>query len=123
MAWGKGRAAGRVGSGQTFCQQTRVGSGRVWSKKSDPWQLCVRCIHGGYTGTHNLSRVESLEVTFFQMNKYTNYKQHLNPKFEKHLVNLYTVEISVFGFISDLTDFCKFRKSACFSTSNQKLAL
>ena len=27
--WGKGRAAGRVGSGQTFCRQSRVGSGRV----------------------------------------------------------------------------------------------
>ena len=27
--WGKGWAAGRVGSGQTFCQQSRVGSGRV----------------------------------------------------------------------------------------------
>ena len=27
--WEKGRAAGRVGSGQTFCLQWRVGSGRV----------------------------------------------------------------------------------------------
>ena len=27
--WGKGRAAGRVGSSQTFCRQSRVGSGRV----------------------------------------------------------------------------------------------
>ena len=26
---GKGQAAGRVGSGQTFCRQSRVGSGRV----------------------------------------------------------------------------------------------
>ena len=41
---GKGRDAGRVVSGQTFCQQSRVGSGRVnvspgrvGSKKSDPW--------------------------------------------------------------------------------------
>ena len=45
---GKGRAAGRVGSGQTFCRQSRVGSGRVnvspgrgrvGSKKSDRGQL------------------------------------------------------------------------------------
>ena len=28
---GKGRAAGRVGSGQTICRQSRVGSGRVGS--------------------------------------------------------------------------------------------
>ena len=42
--WRKGRAAGRVGSDQTFCRQSRVGSGRVnvsparvGSKKSDPW--------------------------------------------------------------------------------------
>ena len=27
--WGKGRAAGRVGSGQTFCRHSRVGSGRI----------------------------------------------------------------------------------------------
>ena len=27
--WGKGRVAGRLGSGQTFCRQSRVGSGRV----------------------------------------------------------------------------------------------
>ena len=26
--WEKGRAAGRVGSGQTFCLQSRVGSGQ-----------------------------------------------------------------------------------------------
>ena len=26
---GKARVAGRVGSGQTFCRQSRVGSGRV----------------------------------------------------------------------------------------------
>ena len=53
--WGKGRAAGRVGSGQTFCRQPRVGSGRVnvspgrvGSKKSDPWTtlhhlICPLC--------------------------------------------------------------------------------
>ena len=41
---GKGRAAGRVRSGQTFCRQSRVGSGqrfagsgRAGSEKSDPW--------------------------------------------------------------------------------------
>ena len=40
----KGRAAGRVGSGQTFCRQSPVGSGRVnvspgrvGSEKNDPW--------------------------------------------------------------------------------------
>ena len=37
-----GRVGLRVGSGQTFCWQSRVGSGRVGSgrvgsKKSDPW--------------------------------------------------------------------------------------
>ena len=47
--WGKGRAAGRVGSGQTFCPKSRVGSGRVnvspgrvGSKKSDPWTTLRR---------------------------------------------------------------------------------
>ena len=55
-----------------------------------------------------------LKSRSFKMNKYTNYKQHLNPKFEKHLVNLYTVEISVLGFISDLTDFCNFANLPAF---------
>ena len=46
---GKGQAAGRVGSGQTFCRQSRVGSGqrfpgsgRVGSKKSDPWTTLIK---------------------------------------------------------------------------------
>ena len=49
--WGKGRAVGRVGSGQIFCRQSRVGSGRVnvspgrvGSKKSDPWTTLVGLI-------------------------------------------------------------------------------
>ena len=44
MEEGSGRGSGRVGSGETFCRQSRVGSdrvnvslGRVGSKKSDPW--------------------------------------------------------------------------------------
>ena len=74
---------------------------------------------------YDASRVAILELTIchesnllksrsFKINKYTNYKQHLNPKFVKHLVNLYTVEISVLGFISDLTDFCKFANLPAF---------
>ena len=49
---GEDRAACRVGSGQTFCRQSRVGSGRVkvspgrvGSEKSDPWTtLCTHKI-------------------------------------------------------------------------------
>ena len=44
---GKGRAAGRVGSGQTFCRQSRVGSTfrRVGSgpRKVTRGQLCNAC--------------------------------------------------------------------------------
>ena len=42
-----GRVGPRVGSGQTFCRQSRVGSGqrfaagRVGSKKSDPWTTLI----------------------------------------------------------------------------------
>ena len=46
-----GRVGPRVGSGQTFCQQSRVGSGqrfagsgRVGSKKSDPWTTLSQLI-------------------------------------------------------------------------------
>ena len=50
---GKGRAAGRVGSGQTFCRQSRVGSGRVnvspgrvgsGPRKVTRGQLCVHVV-------------------------------------------------------------------------------
>ena len=54
MGEGSGRGSGRVGSGQNFCRQARVGSGRVnvspgrvGSKKSDPWTTLVhrkRCL-------------------------------------------------------------------------------
>ena len=44
--WGKGQAAGQVGSGQTFCRQSRVGSGvspgGVGSKKSDQWTTLIQ---------------------------------------------------------------------------------
>ena len=46
--WGKGRAAGRVGSDRLFVGNRgsgRVGSGRVGSKKSDPWTYCERHSH------------------------------------------------------------------------------
>ena len=51
MGEGSGRGSGRVGSGQTFCRQSRVGlgrvnvsPGRVGSKKSDPWTTLIRRI-------------------------------------------------------------------------------
>ena len=52
MGEGLGRGSGRVaGLGQTFCRQSRVGSGqrfagsdRVGFKKSGPWTT-LRCIH------------------------------------------------------------------------------
>ena len=56
---GKGRAAGRVGSGQTFCQQSRVGSGQVGStfrrvgsgpRKVTRGQLCVGSIYNQWKG-------------------------------------------------------------------------
>ena len=49
--WGKGRAAGRVGSdflsaiaGRVGSGQRFAGSGRVGSKKSDPWTTLKLCI-------------------------------------------------------------------------------
>ena len=46
--WGWGRAAGRVGSGQTFCRQSRVGSGQRFAgsdlRKVTREQLCDRII-------------------------------------------------------------------------------
>ena len=59
--WGKGQAAGRVGSGQTFCRQSRVGSGRVnvspgrvGSKKSDPWTTLLYLYTNMYDTLMNL---------------------------------------------------------------------
>ena len=50
----------------------------------------------------------------YKMNKYANYNQHLNPQFNKHLIKLFTIEVSVLGFISDMTDFCNFSSLPLF---------
>ena len=43
--WGKGRAAGRVGSGQTFCRQSRVGSGQRFAgsgRVQEKWPVDIK---------------------------------------------------------------------------------
>ena len=50
----------------------------------------------------------------YKMNKYANYNQHLNSQFNKHLIKLFTIEVSVLGFISDMTDFCNFSSLPLF---------
>ena len=67
------------------------------------------------------SKVAVLELTIchesnilksrsYKLNKYSEIKSHLNPKFFSHNIQLYTAEISVLGFISNLSDFCNFTK-------------
>ena len=66
------------------------------------------------------SKVAVLELTIchesnilksrsYKVNKYSEIKSHLNPKFLSHNIQ-YTAEISVLGFISNLSDFCNFTK-------------
>ena len=51
----------------------------------------------------NLSKSRS-----YKMNKYANYNHHLNSQFKMHRIKLFTVEVSVLGFISNLAEFCAF---------------
>ena len=88
--FGKGRAAGRAGSGQTFCQQSRVGSGqrfagsgRVGSKKSDPWTTLI--LHGGYLDRFVFNR---------QLELYVHSSSHRAFKAPQRLVSRVTITIN-----------------------------
>ena len=41
---------------------------------------------------------------------YKDVNLHLRPKYKKHRLQVFTIEISVLGFISNLNDFCTFFK-------------
>ena len=51
-----------------------------------------------------------LKSRSFKMNKYKDIKLHLQPKYKKHRLQVFTIEISVLGFISNLNEFCTFFK-------------
>ena len=46
----------------------------------------------------------------FKIEKYTKIREHLKIKYKTFSTKLFTIEISVLGFISDLTEFIKFAK-------------
>ena len=67
------------------------------------------------------SKIAGLELTIcheknilksrsFKINKYRDINLHLQPKYKKHRLQVFTIEISVLGFISNLNDFCTFFK-------------
>ena len=49
-----------------------------------------------------------LKSKSYKMQKYSDINSYLNPQFYNHNIKLFSVEISVLGFISDLTEFCHF---------------
>ena len=51
-----------------------------------------------------------LKSRSFKMNKNKDINLHLQPKYKKHRLQVFTIEISVLGFISNLNDFCTFFK-------------
>ena len=51
-----------------------------------------------------------LKSRSFKMNKYKDIDLHLQPKYKKHRLQMFTIEISVLSFISNLNDFCTFFK-------------
>ena len=53
------------------------------------------CEHYYYYYYYYLSKSRS-----YKMNKYANYNHHLNSQFKMHRIKLFTVEVSVLGFIS-----------------------
>ena len=51
-----------------------------------------------------------LKSKLYKLNKYENIQQHLKPEHSHSTVELFLLEISVLGFASDLSDFCKLMK-------------
>ena len=51
-----------------------------------------------------------LKSKLYKLNKYENIKHHLKPEHSHSTVELFTLEISVLGFVSDLSEFCKSMK-------------
>ena len=46
----------------------------------------------------------------YKQSKYKNMKDHRQAPFSKHTVSVCTLEVSVLGFISNMSDFCKLVK-------------
>ena len=51
-----------------------------------------------------------LKSRLFKMNKYKDINLHVQPKYSKHRLQMFTIKISVLGFISNLNDFRTFFK-------------
>ena len=44
----------------------------------------------------------------FKISKYTNLKQNLLPEFSSYKLTNYTIEVTSLGFVSNITEFCKY---------------
>ena len=60
-----------------------------------------------------------LQSRSYKMNKYLNFSHHLNSQFSKHTLKLFTVEVSVVGFMSNLAEFCTFAKLPSLPAQNK----
>ena len=60
-----------------------------------------------------------LQSRSYKMNKYSNFSHHLNSQFSKHTLKLFTVEVSVVGFMSNLAEFCTFAKLPSLPAQNK----
>ena len=47
-----------------------------------------------------------LKTRSYKQSKYVNISDHLTSEFSNYDVKLFTIEVSVFGFISEINDFC-----------------
>ena len=55
-----------------------------------------------------------------KQNKYKNLKMFLQPKFRNHIKNVFTLEVSTLGFISDISKFCSISKIPSLPCSVKK---
>ena len=53
----------------------------------------------------------------YKLDKYINIREKLQPQFSKYSVEIYSIEVSTIGFISDCSDFQKSMKLPKFSKS------
>jgi hypothetical protein len=103
-------ASSKPGNMQLFVDLSSASFGPI----DDVFQTCVRPDLILYDGGDNIFVLElsvchesNLQKTrLYKQNKYVNISQNLTSKFSICAVELYTLEVSVLGFQSDLSEFC-----------------
>ena len=109
------------------------------------YEICVDIASSGYSSInlifqtsvrpdliiYNNASISVLELTVChelnllksklnKQNKYKYLKMFLQPRFRNHIINVFTLEVSTLGFISDISKFCSMSKIPSLPRSVKK---